>query len=785
MNGDNAAALTFLKKVYPDGPWPLTAIKPDKKGIQTRTFYPATEAECLKWLEQYNGKWNLYWLINPPMRDIDKKADREDIKEVAYLHVDIDPREREDLTEERERIYGLLTGRLPEGVPPPNFIIDSGGGYWGFWDPEPTIPVDGDLAKAEDAKLYNLKLEQLFGCADSCHNIDRIARLPGSVNIPDANKLKKGRKEAVAKVLWAAHNAYPLSTFVKAADPNKVLTPYVPTVEVDTGAVLLFDDLGAELAKYNVDTRVLVIINEGHDPDNPKESDNSRSQWVFDMCCQLLRAGVPDQVIFSILMNPAYKISESILGTRGNIEKYALRQIERAKQEIEEPWLRELNDQYAVIKNLGGKCRVVQEIMDPTLKRSRLTRISFEDFRNSYLNETVQVGEDPKTKLPKFEKVGKWWLEHKERRQYTHLVFSPGKEVPGAYNLWKGFAYEARPGDCSLYLDHVQRNICANDPDIYAYLLGWMARAVQKPASQGHVAIVMKGLKGTGKSFFADHFGKLFGRHYLPVSNPGHLVGNFNAHLRDAVVVFADEAFYAGNRAHNSILKAMITQDTLIIEGKGLDAELGPNFTHVIMASNDTRVIAASVDERRFLVLDVSREKMQNKAYFRAIEEQLENGGYEALLHHLLNLDISKFEVRDVPSTAALTDQKLRGLRGIERLAYHIANTGELPAPVTDQERLLRERGGTNTDAAIAFAKRAWAEELNDTEVGLMYGHLGFTYKKHPTRHWRPPDTVKQMRDGFAENYGDLPWTNEFNDTDEVSLGLVPAYRAWEADVPF
>ena len=52
-------------------------------------------------------------------------------------------------------------------------------------------------------------------------------------------------------------------------------------------------------------------------------------------------------------------------------------------------------------------------------------------------------------------------------------------------------------------------------------------------------------------------------------------------------------------------------------------------------------------------------------------------------------------------------------------------------------------------------------------------------------RHWRPPDTVKQMRDGFAENYGDLPWTNEFNDTDEVSLGLVPAYRAWEADVPF
>jgi hypothetical protein len=36
----------------------------------------------------------------------------------------------------------------------------------------------------------------------------------------------------------------------------------------------------------------------------------------------------------------------------------------------------------------------------------------------------------------------------------------------------------------------------------------------------------------------------------------------------------------------------------------------------------------------------------------------MENGGYEALLHDLLNNDLSNFNVRDVPSTEALVEQK-------------------------------------------------------------------------------------------------------------------------------
>ena len=53
--------------------------------------------------------------------------------------------------------------------------------------------------------------------------------------------------------------------------------------------------------------------------------------------------------------------------------------------------------------------------------------------------------------------------------------------------------------------------------------------------------------------------------------NAKHLVGHFNAHLQHCSVLFADEAFFAGDRSHESVLKGLITEETLLIEPKGVD----------------------------------------------------------------------------------------------------------------------------------------------------------------------------------------------------------------------
>ena len=190
---DNDAAIAFLREFEPLGPWVLTAIRPDRKGTETRTFYPDALDPLVEWLNSRNGNRNIYFHVNRPIRDLTKKAEREDIKEVRWLHVDIDPRVGEPLVEEQERLKSLLTEKLPPGIPKPTAIIFSGGGYQGFWHLEEPIEIDGDIERAEDAARYNLALERAFQ-ADHCHNVDRIMRLPGTVNIPDERKARKGRK---------------------------------------------------------------------------------------------------------------------------------------------------------------------------------------------------------------------------------------------------------------------------------------------------------------------------------------------------------------------------------------------------------------------------------------------------------------------------------------------------------------------------------------------------------------------------------------------------------------
>lgn len=669
-------SIAFLRRFHPNRRWCLTSISLDKREIATRTFSAASEAECIRWLEVQGEKKNLYFSVNPPFKDVHKKPQREDVHEINHLHVDIDPRAGEDIHAERERILKLL--KDPPGLALPTAIVSSGSGYQAFFALNSPIVTNGSLELAEDAKLYNLQLELLLG-ADSCHNIDRICRLPGTINLPDATKLKKGRKAALAEVVsWEDKLVYDITSFTKApqtqiADVGGSLAAPVAAIKI-SGNIRRFgnvDEIPGDLSN-----KLKVVLVQGMDPDEPRKFP-SRSEWLFYATCSLIRANVTEEDIYSILTDPNYSISASVLDKGSATEKYALRTIARAKEEAESPHLRQLNEKHAVITNMAGKCRIVEEQWDDSLNRFRLTKQTFEDFRNRYMNVQIQVGNNDKG-APVFRPLGDWWLKNEKRRQFDRIVFAPGREVMDAYNLWRGFACEARPGDCSLFLEHLRDNICQGNEEHYRYLLGWFARAVQKPDNPGYAAIVLRGGQGTGKSFVAKTFGSLFGRHYMSVTDPKHLVGSFNAHLRDCVVLFGDEAFYAGDKKHESVLKMLVTEDTLTVEAKGVDAETSNNCIHLLMASNEQWVVPAGMDDRRFFVLEVGDGKKNNAKFFTDMQHQLATGGREALLHYFLNYDIIGFNVRQVPKTSALQKQKLYSMSPSEDWFFNKVMDGKL-----------------------------------------------------------------------------------------------------------
>jgi len=652
-------AADFLQRFRPGGPWVLTCVvdkEGEKKRLPTSTFDESQVLEMERWLHEMGTvlQRNVYFHVNETIERMQKKALRENIKRMSWLHVDVDPRVGEDLADEQKRISRLFSDRLPNGIPEPTCVVFSGGGVQGYWRLEEPFEIDGKEELYEQAKLWNIQIERAFK-ADTCHNVDRIMRLPGTVNWPDAKKRKKGREPALAAVVRWTDNVYDLKRDFVAA--TAIQTPASASAGFSTGqSVQIQGDVRriADLDEFeSLSDKCKMIINCGHDPDEPHKLP-SRSEWLWHCVCEMHRAKLSDQDIYSIITDPGWEISGHVLD-QADPDKTARRTIERAKEHAIHPALRELNEKHAVIQDVGGKCRVVREYVDPVTKRRLLSYQSFGDFGNAYSNRRIsyQVG-DKEISVA----LGKWWLAHPERRQFERVVFSPEFDVPGCYNLWKGMAFPAREGDCSLYLAHIRDNICGGNEEHYDYLIRWMAKCVQEPAQPGHVAVVLRGEQGTGKGVLAKTFGALFGVHFLHVSNANHVVGNFNRHLQDCVFLFGDEAFFAGDKKHESVLKALVTEELFMVEPKGVDAQAASNFVHLMFASNENWVVPAGMKERRFFVLDVRSSRMQDQDYFRKIKKQMKAGGFEALHYMLRTMDLSSFEVRNAPRTDALREQQ-------------------------------------------------------------------------------------------------------------------------------
>ena len=695
---DNKAAMDFLARHAPDGPWALTTVDPERKKPVTisATFFPGGEQQLLDFLDKHNGHRNIYFSINPTRDVINKKSTRENIASLSWLHVDIDPRAKRDpytkaeLAKEQKRLLAQVSTDLPKDIPEPTWVIFSGGGYQAAWRLETPLDLDGSSEAYEDAKLWNMQLESEFG-ADNCHNVDRILRLPGTMNLPDKRKREKGRVAVVAELVEFNDNSYPLTKFTKrsTADTQNPITTAkgkvtgfsgsaTNKVKVKQGAELdVIVDLDT-LDEYSVPAKVKVAIAQGRHPDDPlKGDDQSRSAWLFFTCCQLARCKVPDEMIYALIMDKEWLISESILELGNGAHNYAVRNIERAKEYAVDPHLERMNSQFAYIAELGTNS-IVEEVVDPINGRSTLKMYSFQNIHQRFCVDSVEVGRDAND-LPKYEELGKWWTKNPDRRSYDQIAFAPEIVLgPNIYNLWKGFACEALPGDCDLFLAHLKDNLCSGVAEHYTYLIGWLANMIQNPAQPGEVAIVLRGGRGTGKSFFASQVGRLLGRHYLQVSNGAHLTGNFNAHLRDLVLLFADEAFAARDKKHESVLKTLITEDNLTIEAKGQNVVNSPNFIHLIMASNDKHVIPAGEMERRFFVLDVGAEQQQKQSYFKQIADQMDNGGLEALLHYLRTYDLDGFNVRNAPVTDALQEQKVLSQDATQEWWFGKLDNGEV-----------------------------------------------------------------------------------------------------------
>ena len=307
-----------------------------------------------------------------------------------------------------------------------------------------------------------------------------------------------------------------------------------------------------------------------------------------------------------------------------------------------------LSETYAICI-VGGRTAVVVEERG---SYALWTKPAFVDF---LANQTVWRGEK---KVP----LSKCFLEHDDTRRFRDITFAPGGAPKGVYNIWRGFSVEPSPGNWGRFRDHLLNNVCGGDDDHFDWVMGWFAHIVQHPGEKIGTSLVLGGESGVGKTIVGEIIGSLFRPHYLLIDHPRLATGNFNAHAASLLMLHADEAFFAGDRAAVGRLRSLVTAKELPIEHKGRDVVKVRSCVRLLVTSEQAWIVPAGRGERRFAVLKVGSHRRGDTTYFGAMLAEMNSGGREALMYDLVNFDLDDVDLRAIPKTAALLDQKVAGL---------------------------------------------------------------------------------------------------------------------------
>lgn len=271
----------------------------------------------------------------------------------------------------------------------------------------------------------------------------------------------------------------------------------------------------------------------------------------------------------------------------------------------------------------------------------------------------------PDVEEPK--EIVKLFFVHPDTACYCGIEFNPKGTSANHLNLWEGPTIIPQEGSWLEIQEFLFEIICDKDWDSYIYLLFFIAHALQKPEEKPGVMIILLGGQGIGKGTVGRIFRKIWSATYIQINNVEEIVGTFNAILERSYIIFMDEALFAGNRRGTDELKSIVTEPIIQISEKYQPSRQIRSVHRFIAATNADHFKNTERDDRRDFTLRVSEARKGDLDYWNELNEEIEYGGVEAMVHDLLAINLSDFNVRQKPNTKELVEQKIHSLDPIQR----------------------------------------------------------------------------------------------------------------------
>lgn len=337
---DIGAAMGFLRSWIPGGPWSLGAIDPDdRQGLAWITTESEVEAERFL-VEQSALRRGIYYQPNVCRDDLGpRRAKKEHVAVALCLHADVDPPAVASAAElaawqvtTMERLADGEHWRASE-LPAPTAIVFSGSGFQLLWrlaepvllwsDTNGSTEQDPALVDSVEGRCYSI-IRRVDPSHVGTHNVDRLLRLPGTLNWPNEKKRANGRTiPELAAVEWIG-NDHTLEAFPYEQPPESAEA--APRSE---GAAALARE--GRVAPAALAAALPPWLHEAVVEGPEKGAD--RSKAAFAAICGLIRC-VDDDTIEAILGDPAFAVSGHFLD-QADVERAIGRAIDAAHLEVD------------------------------------------------------------------------------------------------------------------------------------------------------------------------------------------------------------------------------------------------------------------------------------------------------------------------------------------------------------------------------------------------------------------------------------------------------------------